>query len=123
MKRSASLLAVAATMTLSAGQSGAASFTMLNGPNPLAPPAPKSAPPVGFAPAPTPNQDLSAPRTKDKLQKGQAEITASLGDKPRPLRPGDGYAPGSSFNEELQRRNRSATAAMEPSINLRMPIE
>ncbi|MCW3477804.1 hypothetical protein [Limobrevibacterium gyesilva] len=111
-----------AVLALTATQAAAGSFTVMSGPNPLAPPAPVVPNPQGFAPAPTPNQDLSAPRTQVKRQKGQAEISASLGEKQRALRPGDGFSPGSSFNEDLQRRNRSATN-FAPTINLTMPVE
>jgi len=108
-----------AVLLSSGAQAGAAGSVMLQGPMPQVLTAPDGR--AGFTPAPVPNVDAEAPRAKDGRVKGVPELGASLSQpSATPLRPGDGYSPGSTYSEDLQRRNRS-TLNVAPGLLIKVP--
>jgi len=111
-------LALSVLLT-SAAQAGAAGSVMLQGPMPQVLTAPEGK--AGFSPAPMPNVYAEAPRAKDGKVKGVPELGAGLYQpQATPLRPGDGYSPGSTYSEDLSRRNRSALS-VAPGFTIKVP--
>ncbi len=80
--------------------------------------------PQRFVPAPVPNANLIAPRTAREpsaMQVSPGLTRTNTGRAPA----GDGYAPGSAYNGELERRGRSGGvgSTLAPSLNLRLPMQ
>ncbi len=76
-----------------------------------------------FTPAPTPNQDLYAPpdRSTDPLQ---PKVGAQLTQPSQTIHDGQGYAPGSSFSDDVERRNRNGVIpGFAPTLSLKVPIK
>mgnify|MGYP000045821328 CR=1 FL=1 len=77
----------------------------------------------GFAPAPVPKQGAALPKAPPP-RPGEPAISGAVSPSAPQVRTGDGYTPGSSFNDELQRRNRSATGAgLAPRLQITVPME
>ncbi len=113
----AALIALAAL----AHPAPAADYTVLSGPMPLlvvgkAPPSNTT-----YAPAPTPNLDLTAPSASERVVAGEPKLVAHLASPWKALREGDGYAPGSAFSEEMQYHNRSSLS-LSPTLGWKIPI-
>jgi len=108
-----------AVLLASAAQAEAAGSVMLQGPMPQVLTGTDGR--AGFSPAPMPNVYAEAPRAKDGKVKGVPELGANLGQPAAtPLRPGDGYSPGSTFSEDLQRHNRSPLN-VAPGLLIKVP--
>lgn len=103
---------------------GAAGPTYFNGPMPLlGAPARTPAAKPGFTPAPMPNQDVILPRAKPPVP-GEPEFSAELNNTQTQVRSGAGFAPGSTFSDELQRKNRTGLATgMAPSFAIKVPLD
>ena len=111
-----------ALMPLTIQDAGAAGVMYLNGPMPQLIPDKKTSD-RGFTPAPVPLHGATLPKPPPP-KAGEAEFSGSLRSASPQRRTGEGFSPGSSFNEELQRRNRSATGAgLAPSFQLTVPVE
>jgi hypothetical protein len=92
---------------------------------PLAGHAASDATPTGFTPAPVPNQDVTAPTPGGRGAKAGPTLFGSLNQPRIALRSGDGFTPGSSFTEGLQRRPRAAggiATGLAPSLSLKLPL-
>ena len=80
--------------------------------------------PERFAPAPVPNANLIAPRTAG--DRNAVEVSPGLmrTNTGRALA-GDGFAPGSAYSGELERRSRTGGvgSTLAPSLKLRMPLQ
>jgi|GEM_PF-5781011 len=80
--------------------------------------------PERFAPAPVPNANLIAPHTA--RDRNAVEVSPGLmrTNTGRALA-GDGFAPGSAYSGELERRSRTGGvgSTLAPSLNLRMPLQ
>jgi len=76
-----------------------------------------------FAPAPVPNPDLVAPtaqRDSSAVQVSPGLTRMSAGQ----AHAGDGFARGSAYAGELERRNRGGLGStIAPSLNLKMPLQ
>lgn len=100
----------------------AAGALYLTGPMPRFTPE-NAAPNGAFTPAPVPRLGIAPPRTPPP-KVGEPELSGSLRPSTPQVRSGEGYAPGSSFNEELQRKNRSATGSgLAPMLQFSVPME
>jgi hypothetical protein len=77
-----------------------------------------------FAPAPVPNPNLVAPRSARDPNAMEVSPGLTRTNTGRALA-GDGFAPGSAYTGELERRGRSAGlgSTLAPSLNLRMPVQ
>jgi len=114
--RSSVLLAV---LLSSAAPAGAAGTVVLQGPMPVLLTAQSGY--AGFTPAPVPNIDAAPPRVKDGRVKGVPELGANLSQPTAtPLRPGNAYSPGSTYSEDLLRRNRPALN-VAPGFTITVP--
>ena len=111
--RSIPTLAALLSLIATAGQ--AAGVTYLNGPMPRFGTQAAPARPSGYTAAPLPNPDAALPRPPP-LKPGEAELAPSLRSETPQGRP------GSSFSEELQRKNRGGTS-ITPSLTLRVPVD
>ena len=109
-------LTLAAALGLLATPGIAGGYTVVAGPMPQLGQHQEAS--NGFAPAPTPNVDLFAPRPPDT---GQPQVGASLADKAQPLRPGDGYPPGSAYTSDIERHSRG-NGTLAPKINVTVPL-
>lgn len=111
---------VAAALLAGGGAWAQGKPTYLKAPMPkLGGEAPAAAAPGGFDPAPVP-RDVAPPR-KEALKPGEPEFNASLGPRTPQVRTGAGYAPGSAFSEDLQRRNRGGLGtAIAPSVGFKL---
>ncbi len=80
--------------------------------------------PQRFAPAPVPNANLIAPRDARDPNAMQVSPSLTRTNTGRALA-GDGFAPGSAYSGELERRGRSGGvgSTLAPSLNLRMPVQ
>ena len=77
-----------------------------------------------FAPAPMPNPNLVAPRALRDPNAVEVSPSLTRTNTGRAMG-GDGFAPGSAYSGELERRNGSAGigSTLAPSLNLRMPVQ
>jgi hypothetical protein len=75
---------------------------------------------TGFTPAPMPNQDISLPI---RIDDGGPRVSTDLQQHRILLRSGDGYIPGSSFSEDLERRSRGATTGLAPTVSIKFPLQ
>jgi hypothetical protein len=105
-------------VSISAASGGG--VTYLHAPMPtLAPPGA----PLGYQPAPVPNQEITAPRPSVP-KPGEPEFAASLTTRGPGVRSGQGYMPGSVFSEELQRKSRGGlTDGLTPTVGFSVPID
>lgn len=93
--------------------------------NALWPPAADGSPPAPadprFSPAPVPNLNIDPPLGRAG-QKARTELTPQVfgGRLPRSFL-GDGYTPGSSVDDDLQKRQRLQQLA--PGLNLSVPLQ
>jgi hypothetical protein len=79
--------------------------------------------PQRFVPAPVPNPDIIAPRVARDPNAIQVSPGLRRTDTGRALS-GDGFATGSAYNGELERRGRGGVGStLAPSLNLRMPMQ
>ncbi len=101
---------------------GAASPLYLNGPMPqFAPEISKDK--NSFVPAPVPKQGAELPKPKPP-RPGEPALSGAVSPSSPQLRSGEGYTPGSSFNDELQRRNRSTTGSgLAPRLQITVPMD
>lgn len=79
--------------------------------------------PQRFVPAPVPNPDIIVPRVARDPNAIQVSPGLRRTDTGRALS-GDGFATGSAYNGELERRGRGGVGStLAPSLNLRMPVQ
>ena len=108
--------------TLLAQGAGAASPLYLGGPMPQFTAQPDKRP-DGFTPAPVPKHGLELPKPPPQ-KPGEPAFSGAVGPSSPQVRSGEGFTPGSSFNDELQRRNRSATGSgLAPRLQLTVPMD
>ncbi len=121
MRRMVAIAAIGLSALVMQG-AGAASPLYLNGPMPqFAPELGKDQ--NGFMPAPVPKQGLGLPKPPPP-RPGEPEFSGAVSPSSPQVRSGDGYTPGSSFNDELQRRNRSATGSgLAPRLQIIVPMD
>lgn len=93
--------------------------TYLPGPMPQLVPPPEAQP--GFQPAPVPSQEIQPPRPAPPVP-GEPGFSAGFSNPTPPLRSGSGYAPGSSFSDELLRRNRPGPS-VAPGFAITVPLD
>lgn len=99
--------------------------TFLRAPMPLVTTLKPGSTPLGYTAAPTPNPDIFAPQPAAPA-KGEPGFSATLNPgRTVPLRSGQGYAPGSAFSEDLQRRRSTGPfgSGIIPGVNLRVPLD
>jgi len=81
--------------------------------------------PPGFTPAPTPNRDINAP-TQAPSSNGEPSFAPTLGTNHGvPFRSGQSYSPGSSFNDDIERRNHPTGpfgTSLAPGVNVIVPL-
>jgi hypothetical protein len=77
-----------------------------------------------FAPAPVPDPTQLAPRAQRDPNAVQVSPGLTRTHTGRALA-GDGFAPGSAYTGELERRGRNAGvgSTLAPSINMRLPVQ
>jgi hypothetical protein len=76
-----------------------------------------------FKPAPVPKVGAALPKPPPP-KPGEPELSGSFRPSSPQVRTGEGFSPGSSFNDELQRKNRSATGAgLAPMLQFTVPVE
>ncbi|MCC6717072.1 MAG: hypothetical protein IT555_04245 [Acetobacteraceae bacterium] len=76
-----------------------------------------------FAPAPVPNPDMAARSGPRNPTTVEVSPTLTQPNNGRALT-GDGFARGSAYNGDLERRGRGGLGAtMVPSLNLRVPMQ
>lgn len=121
MRRLGAVAAIGLSALVAQG-AGAAGPLYLNGPMPqFAPEASKDK--DGFVPAPVPGQGVGLPKAPPP-KPGEPVFSGAVTPSAPQVRSGEGYTPGSSFNEELQRRNRSATGSgLAPRLQMTVPME
>ena len=112
----AKLVTVALVALLAPEGAMAAGVMYLNGPMPLFA-APTPGKPTKSAPAPVPNQDITAPRGRIPVP-GEPAFTASLRDPTPQSRSGASYGPGSTFSDELNRKSRAGVSGIAPSVGV-----
>lgn len=79
--------------------------------------------PQRFVPAPVPNPDIIVPRVARDPNAIQVSPGLRRTDTGRALS-GDGFATGSAYNGELERRGRGGVGStLALSLNLRMPVQ
>lgn len=75
-----------------------------------------------FAPAPVPNPDAVAPmsqRDPNAIQLSPGLTRTPTGQANR----GDGFANGTAYTGELEKRRSGLGSSMAPSLNLKMPMQ
>ncbi len=75
-----------------------------------------------FAPAPVPNLDAAAPiaqREPNAVQLSPGLTRTPTGQAHR----GDGFASGSAYTGELEKRRGGLGSTVAPSLNLRLPMQ
>ena len=75
-----------------------------------------------FTPAPVPNLDITAPRRRNEANEVQVSPGLTRMNMGQALA-GHGFAAGSAYGGELDRRSRSGIGSAIPSLNLKMPVE
>jgi hypothetical protein len=115
------LLAIS-VLLLAAQTASAGGVTYLNGPMPFLVPRAGDTP-GGYTAAPVPNPDITPPRTKPPVA-GEPQLGGSLNLPARQLRNGSSFSPGSTFSDELLRKNRAGlTSGLAPSVGLQVPLD
>jgi hypothetical protein len=103
-------------------------YTFLNAPMPLLGGQSDPVQHTGFTPAPVPKGDVAVPGWNRKPVPGEPQFVASLGMRAinggmNTASSGQGYSPGSSFSDDLQRRNRSMLGGLAPTVGVQVPID
>ena len=103
----------------------AAGPIILNGPMPLTESWVSPTKPEGpFAPAPTPNNDITAPRENGKPVPGEPALGASIGPRVKTPTHGEAFGPGGRFTDDLLQRNRTpGYNSIIPKLELTIPFE
>jgi|GEM_PF-4886952 len=102
----------------------AAGPIILNGPMPLTDSLGVPGKPEGpYSPAPTPNNDILAPRDTAKPVPGEPAIAATIGPRAQKPSTGEAFGPGARYSDDLQQRNRNPSAWVVPKLELTIPFE
>jgi hypothetical protein len=116
------LLFVLAALTLAAQPGLAAKMTVLHGDMPVLGTTASNKPAPNFAPAPTPNIDMNAPR--DNVGSSQPQWRPDIApNQHQALHPGEALSPGTAFNDALGRRHPVNPLGVTPTFNLRVPLQ
>ena len=99
-------------------------YRLLDGPMPHLAPLPAAPPPVVDPHlAPVPNLDAEPPANPAGTQ---PRLVPSLTDRRSGGPEGDGYSPGSSYSQQLERRHDPGTNignVLAPGLQLRVPLQ
>jgi hypothetical protein len=117
-----SLFFVLAALTLAAQPGLAAKMTVLPGDMPVLGTTASNEPAPNFAPAPTPNIDMNAPR--NDAGPSQPEWRPDIApNQHQAVHPGDGLLPGTAFTDDMGRRHPPNALGITPTFNLKVPLQ
>jgi hypothetical protein len=116
------LFFVLATLTLDAQPGLAAKMTVLHRDMPVLGTTAANKPAPNFAPAPTPNIDMSAPR--ESVSSSQPRWSPEIApNQHQAVHPGNGLLPGTAFTDDIGRRHPMNTLGITPTFNLKVPLQ
>jgi hypothetical protein len=118
-----SLFYVLAALTLAAQPGLAAKMTVLHRDMPVLGTTASNNPSTNFAPAPTPNMDLNAPRDSNASLSQPQWRPDIAPNQHQAVHPGEGLVPGSAFTDALGRRHPVNPLGITPTFNLKVPLQ
>jgi hypothetical protein len=117
-----SLFFILAALTLAAQPGLAAKMTVLHRDMPVFGTTTANKPAPNFTPAPTPNIDMNGPR--DNASSSQTQLRPDVApNQHQAVHPGDGFLPGTAYNDEVSKRHPGNLLGITPTLNLKVPLQ